>query len=148
MNMESINFNFANGQILPEILLNEIKIGMTFSEAGAQCSFTGQVRADFQEHKLTKAIEYSAYMPMAQEVGDRICREIASEFQLKRISVYHSLGEVKVGQLCLLVHTLAPRRKAAIKACHLAVERIKNEVPIWGKELLENDFTSWKINTP
>jgi hypothetical protein len=57
------------------------------------------------------------------------------------------LGEVKVGEICLFVFTSSKHRKAAIDACEELVERIKKEVPVWGKEILENEKAVWKENT-
>jgi molybdopterin synthase catalytic subunit len=62
--------------------------------------------------------------------------------------VYHSLGKIKCGEVCLFVFTSAPHRKAAIDACSEAVERLKAELPIWGKEIFEDDSFQWKINQP
>ena len=61
--------------------------------------------------------------------------------------IYHSLGEVNVGEICLFVFTSSKHRKAAIAACEELVERIKKELPVWGKELFENKQEQWKVNT-
>ena len=62
--------------------------------------------------------------------------------------VYHSLGIVAAGQICLFVFTSSAHRKAAIAACEEVVERIKAELPIWGKELFEDHTHQWKENLP
>jgi molybdopterin synthase catalytic subunit len=61
--------------------------------------------------------------------------------------VYHSLGEVKVGEICLFVFVSSPHRKEVFEALHHLVERIKKELPVFGKELLEDSSYSWKVNT-
>jgi molybdopterin synthase catalytic subunit len=60
--------------------------------------------------------------------------------------IYHSLGIVKTGQICLFVFTSSKHRKQAMESNEYIVERIKKEVPVWGKEILENQEYSWKIN--
>lgn len=60
--------------------------------------------------------------------------------------VYHSLGKVNAGEICLFVFTSSKHRKPAIDACAELVERIKQELPIWGKEILENENSQWKEN--
>jgi molybdopterin synthase catalytic subunit len=60
--------------------------------------------------------------------------------------VWHSMGKVKTGEICLFVFTSAPHRKAAIDACEEVVELIKSGLPIWGKELLDNESHTWKVN--
>ncbi|HET6723811.1 MAG TPA: molybdenum cofactor biosynthesis protein MoaE [Chitinophagaceae bacterium] len=60
--------------------------------------------------------------------------------------VHHSLGTVKAGEISLFVFTSSPHRKAAIDACEETVERLKAELPVWGKELLTDDTYHWKEN--
>jgi molybdopterin synthase catalytic subunit len=61
--------------------------------------------------------------------------------------VYHSLGPVKAGEISLFVFTSSPHRKAAIDACEEVVERIKKELPVWGREVFEDASFQWKKNT-
>jgi molybdopterin synthase catalytic subunit len=76
-----------------------------------------------------------------------IIREAAFQlFDLTCMHIHHSLGEVLAGEICLFVFTSAPHRKAAIEACTYIVERIKAEVPIWGKEIFEDESFIWKVN--
>jgi molybdopterin synthase catalytic subunit len=58
--------------------------------------------------------------------------------------IYHSLGLVKAGEISLFVFTSSAHRRAAIEACHYLVERIKKEVQVWGKEILDSGETVWK----
>lgn len=60
--------------------------------------------------------------------------------------VYHSLGRVAVGEISLFVFTSSKHRKAAIAACEETVERLKAELPVWGKEVFEDDSYQWKEN--
>jgi molybdopterin synthase catalytic subunit len=61
--------------------------------------------------------------------------------------IYHSKGVVKIGEICLFVFVSAPHRKVVFKALEFIVEEIKVQVPIFGKELFEDDSHQWKINT-
>jgi molybdopterin synthase catalytic subunit len=61
--------------------------------------------------------------------------------------VYHSLGRVAAGELNLFVFVSAPRRVAARDACRELVEWIKNELPIWGREVLASEDSRWKVNS-
>jgi len=106
----------------------------------------GQVRADNIEGKTVTSIEYTAYEEMALEQMMLIREEIFSKYTLTCMHVYHSLGQVKAGEICLFVFTSSPHRKAAIDACEEVVERIKNELPIWGKEWFEAAGYQWKKN--
>ena len=83
---------------------------------------------------------------MALEKAHEIREEIFQKYPLSCMHIYHSLGEVKAGEICLFVFTSSKHRKSAIEACEELVERIKKELPIWGKELLESRQEQWKIN--
>jgi molybdopterin synthase catalytic subunit len=60
--------------------------------------------------------------------------------------IYHSLGNVLVGEICLFVFTSSMHRKMAIDACNELVDAIKFELPIWGKEIYQDQSTVWKEN--
>ena len=60
--------------------------------------------------------------------------------------IYHSLGEVKTGEICLFVFVSSPRRKEVFKALKYVVEKIKSEVPVFGKEIFEDASHQWKVN--
>jgi molybdopterin synthase catalytic subunit len=71
---------------------------------------------------------------------------IFKKYALTCMHVYHSLGRIAAGEICLFVFTSAPHRKAAIDACAETVERLKAELPVWGKEIMEDETYQWKIN--
>ena len=127
--------------IAESIQHHQVKTGI-----GAHSIFLGQVRADEVNGATVIAIEYSAYEEMALEVVNSIREEMISTYHLTCMHIYHSLGTVAVGEISLFVFTSAPHRKAAIKACEDTVERIKAELPIWGKEMINNNLHVWKEN--
>ncbi len=71
---------------------------------------------------------------------------IFAKYPLTCMHVYHSLGTVTAGHICLFVFTSAVHRKEAIDACEETVEWIKAELPVWGKEVFEDDSYQWKVN--
>jgi molybdopterin synthase catalytic subunit len=107
----------------------------------------GQVRADEMEGNIVTAIEYSAYEEMAEEAITAIREKAFAQFDLICMHIYHSLGEVKAGEICLFVFVSATRRKQVYEATETIVNWIKTEVPIFGKELFENRTFTWKKNT-
>jgi len=60
--------------------------------------------------------------------------------------VYHSLGKVNAGEICVFVFTSSAHRKMAIEACNYVIERLKAELHIWGKEIFEDETHQWKVN--
>ena len=139
---------FVQGSILASFVGDSIQKHSTKTEIGGHSIFLGQVRADTIDSKKVLAIEYTAYEEMALEKMHAIREEIFAKYQLICMHVYHSLGKVAAGEICLFVFTSSAHRKAAIEACNETVERIKAELPIWGKELFADETHQWKVNRP
>ncbi len=137
---------FIDGPISTEKIANSIAAHQSKTNIGAHSIFLGQVRADETNLGAVSAIEYTAYNEMALELAHGIREDIFNKYDLTCMHIYHSLGKVEVGEMCLFVFTSSKRRKAAIDACSELVERIKNELPIWGKELMDTNQENWKIN--
>jgi len=83
---------------------------------------------------------------MALNEMHKIREDLFSKYNLTCMHVHHSLGTVKAGELCLFVFVSSAHRKAATDACAELVERIKAELPIWGKEIFEDESHQWKVN--
>lgn len=137
---------FIEGPISPEFITQSIAHHSVKTTIGAHSIFLGQVRADEVESKQVVAIEYTTHLDLAEEKFFEIREEAFVQFELTCMHIYHSLGEVKAGEICLFVFTSSKHRKMAIDACEYIVERIKKEVPIWGKELFSDANHQWKIN--
>jgi len=137
---------FVKQAISPGFISDNIRKHGEKTEIGAHSIFLGQIRADPVENKRVIAIDYSAYEEMALAQMHQIREEIFGKYPISCMHVYHSLGEVKKGEICLFVFTSSPHRRAAMDACEEAVERIKKELPIWGREILEDESHQWKQN--
>lgn len=137
---------FIAGPISASFIAEKIQAHKDKLSIGGHSIFLGQVRADDIDNKTVTAIEYTTYEELALEQMNRIREEIFGKYNLACMHIYHSLGEVKAGEICLFVFTSSPHRKAAIDSCEEVVERIKKELPVWGKELFEDDSYQWKEN--
>ncbi len=137
---------FVDGAISSSFIAESIQKHATKKNIGAHSIFLGQVRADIINTQTVAAIDYSAYTEMALEKMYKIREEIFAAFPLTCLHVYHSLGKVNAGEISLFVFTSSPHRNAAIEANKIIVDRIKTELPIWGKELFENETFQWKEN--
>lgn len=138
---------FVSGPIAPAFIAESIAKHSTKTAIGGHSIFMGQVRKDEIEGKLVSAIEYSAFEELALEKMHEIREAIFEKHPVNCLHVYHSLGTVKSGEICLFVFTSSAHRKPAIDACSELVERIKAELPIWGKEIFEDDTHQWKVNS-
>jgi len=137
---------FQQGAIAPSLISESIQKHASKKDIGAHSIFLGQVRADDINGKIVAEIEYTTYEEMALEKMSEIREDIFSKYQLTCLHVHHSLGRVKAGEISLFVFASSVHRKAAIDACSEVVEKIKKELPVWGKEIFETEGYQWKEN--
>lgn len=138
--------HLVEGPITPDFIRKLIAEQDSSKNAGAHCLFIGQVRGDLRDGKSVRSIEYSCYAEMADEIIGRIRKDAVSTFDLVSVHVHHSIGTVEAGGVSLLVLTSSVHRKNAFDACGVVVDKIKSEVPVWGKEVFDDDSVEWKIN--
>ena len=148
MTSKKIKKVFIEGEISPSFIADAIAKHSTKKDIGAHSIFLGQVRNDILNGKEVKAINYTAYNEMAEEKFHEIRETAFEKYSLTCMHIYHSLGGVNSGEISLFVFTSSKHRKDAMEACTFIVNRIKEEVPIWGKEIFEDESYIWKQNTP
>ena len=137
---------FIEGPISPEKIANSIAHHQVKTNIGAHDIFLGQVRADVIEGNTVVAIDYSAYEVMAELEFHKIREAAFAKFDLTCMHIYHSIGRVNAGEICLFVFTSSAHRKEAMDACRFLVEEIKAKVPVFGKEVFEDESFVWKKN--
>jgi molybdopterin synthase catalytic subunit len=137
---------FVDGPITPEFIANSIAKHSTKTDIGAHDIFLGQVRSDIIDDKTVVAINYESYQEMADELFHEIREAAFTKYNLTCMHIYHSLGLVKAGEICLFVFVSSKHRKDAFDACQDIVEQIKAMTPIWGKEVFEDESFIWKEN--
>lgn len=137
---------FYQGAIPASFITDSIQKHSTLTSIGGHSIFLGQIRADEKDGKKITAIEYTSYESMALEKMHQIREDIFAKHPLTCMHVHHSLGKISAGEICFFAFTSSAHRKAAIDACEETVERIKEELPIWGKEFFEDETHQWKVN--
>jgi molybdopterin synthase catalytic subunit len=143
---QNIKNIFITGAISPAFIAEKIASHQAKTDIGGHSIFLGQVRADLIEEKRVVAIDFTSYESMALQQMLLIREMIIEKYGLNCMHVYHSVGKIAIGEICLFVFTSAPHRKAAIEACSETVERLKAELPIWGQVIFEDDSFKWKMN--
>lgn len=138
--------SFREGAISAAFVGESIAKHSVRQDIGAHGIFLGQVRRDSIDGKEVQAIHYTAYTEMAEAAFSTIREDAFSRYKLTCMHIYHSLGRVAAGEICLFVFTSSRHRRDAIDACNEIVERIKKEVPVWGKEVFEDESFTWKEN--
>lgn len=138
---------FVEGPITPVFIADSIAKHSSKTDIGAHQIFLGQIRKDQIDGKNVQAIEFSCYREMADETYAIYREEIFLKYKITCMHVYHSLGRIEAGQINLFVFISSRHRRDATEACIEMVEFIKTKIPVWGKEIFENDEYVWKVNT-
>jgi molybdopterin synthase catalytic subunit len=105
-------------------------------EAGAVALFYGVVRNNNMGRRVLY-LEYDAYPEMATKVMRQIAEEALAERPITDVAMQHRTGRLEIGETSLLIAVSSPHRKEAFEACHALVDRFKEIVPIWKKEVWE-----------
>lgn len=101
---------------------------------GGIVTFTGMVR--LHSHGATiDHLEYEAYAPMAIREMTRLCDAIEAELPGVRLAVEHRVGHLAIGDVAVVIAAAAPHRAEAFTACRAMIDRLKESVPIWKKEV-------------
>jgi len=101
---------------------------------GGVVTFTGMVR--LHSHGATiDHLEYEAYAPMAVKEMARLCDEIEREVAGSVLAVEHRVGRLEIGDVAVVIAAAAPHRAEAFTACRAMIDRLKQSVPIWKKEI-------------
>ncbi len=142
-NMKNV---FIQGAISSMFIQNSIAKHQSKTDIGAHNIFLGQVRADMIDDKKVAAIEYTCYQEMANKKFHEIREATFEQFNLTCMHIYHSIGVVDTGDICLFVFVSSPRRKEVFRALEYVVEEIKSKAPVFGKEIFEDKSHQWKVN--
>jgi molybdopterin synthase catalytic subunit len=105
-------------------------------EAGAVALFYGVVRNNNMGRRVLY-LEYDAYPGMATKVMRQIAEDALSRSEITDVAMQHRTGRLEIGETSLLIAVSSPHRKEAFDACHALVDRFKEIVPIWKKEVWE-----------
>jgi molybdopterin synthase catalytic subunit len=110
--------------------------------AGAVVTFDGVVREQTKGRRVV-SLHYEAYAPMAVKEMRKVGAEIRERWpDVLNIGIVHRFGELGVTDSSIAIVVTSPHRRAAFEACHYAIDRVKQTVPIWKKEVFE-DGEAW-----
>jgi molybdopterin converting factor subunit 1 len=109
--------------------------------SGAIASFLGVVR-EVSRGRLVDHLEYDAYPEMAAAKMRQIGDEMYARWPVDRVAMAHRVGRLTVGEASVAIAVASPHRREALQACAYAIERLKEIVPIWKKEVWA-DGSEW-----
>ena len=103
-------------------------------ENGAVATFAGVVR-NHSGGKQTDYLVYEAYPAMAENKMAEIGDEIKARWGVVDVAMIHRVGKLEIGEISVLIAVASPHRAEALAACQYAIDRLKQIVPIWKKEV-------------
>jgi molybdopterin synthase catalytic subunit len=118
-------------------------------DCGAVATFIGTTRIDESSGARVEYLEYEAYRPRADSKLEEIGAEIREQWEVSHVSIVHRLGRVDPGEPSVVIVVASPRRGPAFEASRYAIERIKEIVPIWKREVWSDGYV-WvgsQVNT-
>ena len=110
------------------------------SDCGAISTFVGTTRVDENDGASVEYLEYEAYRPMADRKLEEIGAEIEERWDVREVSIVHRVGRVEPGEASVAIVVASPRRGPAFEASRYAIERIKEIVPIWKREVWSDGY--------
>lgn len=130
--------------------LNVLTMAVTLPVTGAVCIFTGTVRALTKRGHVhdTMRLEYEAYKPMAEAKMRQIADEIRAKWRnVEGVALVQRIGTLEPGAISVaIVCSSAHRDCGVFEAARYGIDRLKEIVPIWKKEVTTNG-ESWVEGT-
>ena len=124
------------------IELGDVIHAVEAGDAGAIVHFLGVVRNNTEGREVSY-LEYEAYPPMAEKKMAEIAQEVQEKWGLDRVAMIHRVGRLEIGEVSVAVAVASPHRKEAFEACHYAMNRLKQVVPIWKREVWADGEEEW-----
>ena len=130
-------FKIVEGTIDELALENEVRTDAD----GAVIVFRGVARRQSRGREVVH-LEYEAYPEMAEKVMAQIGDEMKSRWPITNVAMVHRTGVLEIGQASVVIAVSAPHRGEAFEATAYAINRLKEIVPIWKKEVW-SDGSQW-----
>ena len=125
-------FRLSAGPLSLDAVVAEVRT----DEAGAIATFVGTTRSESRGRPV-QYLEYEAYEGMAEQVMGEIATGLKERYDLCDIAIHHRTGRVEIGEPSVVIAVSAPHRGDALTACKDAIDTLKEQVPLWKKEVYE-----------
>jgi len=135
-----------------KLTYDPLNIAIAYSAAddaknGAIVLMSGMVRNQ-TGGRLVDYLDYQGYEQMAIKIFAQIAKDMQSMYsEISHVVIHHRLGQLKVGEISVLIAVGSPHREAAFRACSYAIATLKQNAPIWKKEYWLDGESSW-VNLP
>ncbi|XP_023950000.2 molybdopterin synthase catalytic subunit [Bicyclus anynana] len=132
--------------ITDKLSVEEVSDLVLDSRCGAVSVFVGTTRDSFDGKKVVR-LEYEAYDSMALKAMQSICDDVRDKWPaVHSIAMYHRLGCVPVKEASVVIAVSSPHRVDSLEAVSYCIDQLKASVPIWKKEVYEDQEPVWKEN--
>ena len=121
--------------------LDQVYKGAVNESCGGICLFVGTVRNKNKGKDVTH-LDFETYTPMALKEMKKIAEQALEKFDVKQVSIFHRSGYVGIKDIAVIIAVTSVHREACFQACQYAIDTLKETVPIWKKEHLE-DGSYW-----
>ena len=128
-----------------KIIHDDIVKKVSSPKAGAISTFIGVTR-NYTADLSVDYLFYEAYEKMSIKMMERIGEWTKQKFDIEKIAISHRIGRVNIEEASVVIAVSSGHRKAAIEACHYAIDTLKEKVPIWKKEFLTDGKQIWIAN--
>ncbi|MEW6635415.1 MAG: molybdenum cofactor biosynthesis protein MoaE [Actinomycetota bacterium] len=128
------------GIVEERIDVGALVAGAQRPDCGAVSIFVGTTRVDEAGEAAVERLEYEAYRPMAERKLEEIGTEIKERWDVRHVAIVHRVGRVDPGEASVAIVVASPHRGAAFEASRYAIERIKEIVPIWKREIWSDGY--------
>ncbi len=109
--------------------------------SGGLVVFVGRVR-DHDHGKGVTGLSYSAH-PSALDRLHEVCARVAEEYDVTGVAAVHRVGDLAIGDLAVVVATIAGHRGSSFEASRALIDTLKDEVPIWKHQLFTDGTEEW-----
>tara|TARA_B110000003_G_scaffold271991_1_gene307062 strand:- start:468 stop:917 length:450 start_codon:yes stop_codon:yes gene_type:complete len=115
---------------------DELKSKMNLDGCGAVVSFLGITRANNDGAEVIQ-LEFDAWIDKLPSVLHRLAGQAIVDFGVISVAMAHRVGIVKANEDIVAIHVGSAHRKAAFKACEWLIDELKNQAPLWKKEVTD-----------
>ena len=126
------SFRLSDDPLSLDAVVDEVRS----DEAGAIATFVGTTRVQ-SRGRTVERLEYEAYAGMAEKVMADIAGRLKERYEVTEIAIHHRTGTVDIGEASVVIAVSAPHRQDALAACKDAIDTLKEQVPLWKKEIYE-----------
>lgn len=126
------------------ISVDEVLARLSDPANGAIVTFVGVVRGETGGRE-TLYLDYEAYPEMAEQVMAQVGQEVMARWpEVRRVIIVHRVGRLRVGETAVVIALCAAHRRQTFDALRYAIDRIKEIVPVWKKEVWADGTAEWK----